>query len=142
MSPFVGKRGRGLTREECFDIFANMETTQAVTALGALAQGSRLAAFRLLVGEGPDGLPAGAIAERLQIPPATLSFHMAQLAHAGLVRARREGRSVIYSVDFENMRALLGFLAEHCCGGDPEACGLEGGTPELAAPDPAARGSD
>lgn len=109
-----------------------MEANHAVTALSALAQASRLAAFRLLVGEGPDGLPAGAIAERLDIPPATLSFHLAQLAQAGLVRARREGRSLVYSVDFENMRALLGFLAEHCCGGDPEACGLEGSTPKLS----------
>jgi DNA-binding transcriptional ArsR family regulator len=94
-----------------------METTQAIDALAALAQTSRLAIFRLLVEAGPDGLPAGAIGEKLEVPPATLSFHLAHLVRAGLVRNRQEGRFVIYSTDFENMNALVGYLTENCCSG-------------------------
>lgn len=94
-----------------------METTQAVQALGALAQGSRLAIFRLLVQAGPAGMAAGAIGEALELPPATLSFHLAGLTRAGLARSRQEGRFVIYSADFESMSALVGFLTENCCGG-------------------------
>ena len=97
-----------------------METTQAIEALGALAQASRLAAFRLLVKAGPEGLAAGAIAQKLDLPPATLSFHLAQLARAGLVRSRQDGRFVIYSADFEGMGRLLAYLTEDCCGG--KAC--------------------
>jgi len=104
-----------------------MEISVAVTALSALAQESRLAIFRLLVASGPDGVPAGTIAARLGIPPATLSFHLAQLSHAGLVHAQRRGRSVIYRAEFETMRALMGFLTEKCCGGDPAACALPAG---------------
>ncbi len=101
-----------------------MESTIAVAALSALAQETRLQVFRLLVEAGADGLPAGAIATRLGVPPATLSFHLAQLGHAGLVAHRRSGRSVIYAADFRAMRALVGFLTETCCGGDPGACGF------------------
>ena len=98
-----------------------METTQAIDALGALAQRSRLAAFRLLVQAGPQGLAAGEIGEHLALPPATLSFHLAHLVRAGLVSSRQEGRFVIYSANFENMNALVGYLSEKCCSGS--ACG-------------------
>ena len=94
-----------------------METTQALQALSALAQESRLAIFRLLVEQGPAGLAAGLIGERLELPPATLSFHLAGLARAGLVNSRQEGRFVFYSANFENMNHLVAFLTENCCGG-------------------------
>jgi len=102
-----------------------METKQAVQALSALAQESRLAIFRLLVQAGPAGLAAGAIGEKLSLPPATLSFHLAGLTRAGLARSRQEGRFVIYSASFENMNALVAFLTENCCSGAacaPAAC--------------------
>lgn len=92
----------------------------AVKSLGALAQGSRLSIFRLLVQAGPAGLPAGSIGERLDLPPATLSFHLAGLTRAGLAQSRQEGRFVIYSADFEGMGRLLAYLTEDCCGG--KAC--------------------
>ncbi len=88
---------------------------EAVRALAALAQDSRLATFRLLVEAGPSGLPAGTIARRLGIPANTLSFHLAQLAQAGLVGARREGRAMIYAADYAAMERLMGFLTENCC---------------------------
>ena len=91
--------------------------TQIVDALAALAQETRLKAYRFLVEAGPDGLPAGRIGEELDLPPATLSFHLAHLARAGLVRSRQEGRFVIYSADFQNMNQLVGYLTENCCGG-------------------------
>lgn len=94
-----------------------METKQAIDALAALAHQSRLAIFRLLVEAGPGGMPAGAIAEKLKLPAATLSFHLANLAHSGLVRGRQEGRFVIYSTDFDNMNALVAYLTENCCSG-------------------------
>jgi DNA-binding transcriptional ArsR family regulator len=94
-----------------------MEMTQAIDALAALAQGSRLAAYRLLVEAGPEGLAAGAIGEKLDLPPATLSFHLAHLARTGLVQPRQDGRFVIYSANFDNMNALVGFLTDNCCGG-------------------------
>jgi len=94
-----------------------METKEAVKALSALAQDTRLAVFRLLVEMGPGGMAAGAIAERLRLPPATASFHLSQLASAGLIRARTEGRFVIYSTDFERMQKLIGFLTDNCCEG-------------------------
>ena len=100
-----------------------METLSAVAALGALAQESRLEVFRLLVQAGPDGLAAGEIGERLGIAPATLSFHLAQLRHAGLIGMRRDGRSLIYSADYDSMNGLMGFLTENCCRGSaPCAC--------------------
>src|SRR5580692_11377637 len=94
-----------------------MEKTDAVTALAALAQDNRLDVFRLLVQAGPDGLPAGAVAEALNLAPNTLTFHFDRLRIAGLVSVRREGRSMIYAAQFETMNALLGFLTENCCGG-------------------------
>lgn len=94
-----------------------METEQVVDALAGLAQRSRLAIFRLLVQAGPKGMPAGAIGEKLELPPATLSFHLAHLARAGLVHGRQEGRFVIYSADFDRMNALVGYLTDNCCAG-------------------------
>jgi len=102
-----------------------METTAAVSALSALAQPTRLAAFRLLVEAGPDGMAAGEIGEKLDLAPATLSFHLAGLTRAGLAQSRQEGRFVIYSANFENMNSLVAFLTENCCGGAscaPAAC--------------------
>ncbi|ATE63283.1 ArsR/SmtB family transcription factor [Rhizorhabdus dicambivorans] len=95
----------------------------AVEALSALAQGHRLAVFRLLVRAGPDGLAAGEIAREVGIRPNTLSTHLTLLNRAGLVCARREGRSIIYTADYAGMRALLTFLIDDCCGGRPELCG-------------------
>jgi DNA-binding transcriptional ArsR family regulator len=102
-----------------------METSQAVEALAALAQASRLQIHRLLVEAGPEGMPAGRIGDELGLPPATLSFHLSQLTRAGLARSRQEGRFVIYSADFDNMNALVGYLTENCCGGQTcaPACG-------------------
>jgi len=96
-----------------------VETTQAIEALSALAQESRLAIFRLLVQAGPAGMAAGAIGEKLELPPATLSFHLAGLSRAGLARARHAGRFVIYSADYGAMNDLVGFLTENCCQGAP-----------------------
>jgi len=91
----------------------------AVTALAALAQVSRLAVFRALVEAGPAGLPAGQISELTAIPPSSLSFHLKELSHAGLAESRQEGRFVIYTARFETMNALLGYLTDNCCGGNP-----------------------
>ncbi len=95
-----------------------METPGALRALEALAQDSRLAVFRLLVEAGPKGLAAGDIAEHMDLPAPTLSFHLSQLKNAGLLACRRDGRSLIYSADFEAMDELVGFLTENCCGGE------------------------
>jgi ArsR family transcriptional regulator, arsenate/arsenite/antimonite-responsive transcriptional repressor len=102
-----------------------MDQTRAIAALGALAQETRLALFRLLVTCGPAGLPAGAIAERLGVPPSSLSFHLQQLAHAGLITQRRFSRQLIYSAEYGAMNALLAYLTENCCGRGavcPPAC--------------------
>lgn len=99
-----------------------MEIKEAAFALAALAQETRLAIFRLLVEVGPEGVPAGQISEALEVPPATLSFHLKELAHAGLAHARPEGRFVFYSADFERMAALMTFLTRNCCRGMPEEC--------------------
>lgn len=102
-----------------------MEKTDAVTALAALAQDNRLDVFRLLVQAGPEGLPAGAVAEALDLAPNTLTFHFDRLRVAGLVTVRREGRSMIYAARYETMNDLLGFLTDNCCGGiscTPVAC--------------------
>jgi DNA-binding transcriptional ArsR family regulator len=100
-----------------------MDETRALLALQALAQETRLAIFRLLVAAGPSGLPAGAIAERLEVPPSTLSFHLKELDRASLVRSWRRSRQIFYTAEFETMRRLLSFLTEECCGGHPEICG-------------------
>ncbi|HEX2827846.1 MAG TPA: metalloregulator ArsR/SmtB family transcription factor [Burkholderiales bacterium] len=99
-----------------------METKTAVAALAALAQETRLSIFRALVVAGREGMAAGRIGEALEVPAATLSFHLKELSRAGLVTARQEGRFIYYSVDFEQMAALMGFLTENCCSGMPQAC--------------------
>jgi DNA-binding transcriptional ArsR family regulator len=98
-----------------------MKTRDVVAALAALAQDSRLAVYRLLVQTGPEGMAAGAVAEKLGLPPATLSFHLKELNNARLIGSRQEGRYIIYSANFEAMVNLVGFLTENCCGGDAMA---------------------
>src|SRR5712664_1472108 len=93
-----------------------MDDRHAIAALGALAQETRLALFRLLITAGPGGLPAGVIAERLGVQPSSLSFHLAQLVHAGLITQRRLSRQLIYSAEYAAMNALLVYLTENCCG--------------------------
>ena len=99
-----------------------METSQAVSALSALAHEGRLAIFRELVQAGPEGLAAGEVSRRLGIAPNTLSASLTILAHAGLVRSRRVARSIIYSAAYDHMGVLLGFLVQDCCQGRPEVC--------------------
>lgn len=96
-----------------------METKTAISALAALAQDSRLAVFRLLVQVGPAGMAATKIAEQLRLPTSSLSFHLKELTHAGLIVPRQESRFVIYSANFTTMNALVAFLTESCCGGNP-----------------------
>ena len=95
-----------------------MEIRQAVERLGALAHETRLSVFRMLVRRGPIGLPAGEIATRMEISPPNASFHLAELARVGLVTAKRDGRSVIYSVDFSTSLGLVDYLKENCCAED------------------------
>ena len=108
-----------------------METSAALRALGALAHETRLGIFRLLVEHGPPGLPAGDIGRKLDLPGATLSFHIKELAMAGLVSARQQGRFIRYATDFSGMRALVAYLSENCCrvcadGGDrPDTCAAD-----------------
>jgi ArsR family transcriptional regulator, arsenate/arsenite/antimonite-responsive transcriptional repressor len=101
---------------------ARMNGTQAVHALGALAHETRLAIYRMLVERGPDGLSAGIIAERLGLPPSSLTFHVQHLHRAGLVTQRRLSRQLIYAADFAAMNGLIGFLTENCCGRGSAAC--------------------
>jgi DNA-binding transcriptional ArsR family regulator len=96
-----------------------METKNAVTALSALAQESRLAIFHALVQAGPAGLPAGKISELTGVAPSSLTFHMKELTHADMATSRQEGRFVIYTANFATMNGLLAFLTENCCGGNP-----------------------
>jgi ArsR family transcriptional regulator len=103
-----------------------MESEAAVAALSALAHNNRLAVFRLLVRAGPDGVSAGEIAAELSIPNATLSFHLNQLRHAGLVSFRRTGRSLIYAAEYDSMNELLAYLTENCCQGSGD-CGVAAG---------------
>lgn len=99
-----------------------MDQDSALDALSALSQETRLQVFRMLVQAGPEGLTAGAIAERLAVRPNTLSTHLAVLLAAGLLHKRRSGRTIIYSADYDGMRALLAYLVEDCCGGNPAIC--------------------
>src|SRR5437763_5443777 len=110
-----------------------METSEAVAALAALAQDNRLDVFRLLVQAGPEGMPAGQVADALGLAPNTLTFHFDRLRAAGLVTVRREGRSMIYAARFEGMNALVAYLTENCCGGVAECA------PAACAPKAAAR---
>lgn len=99
-----------------------MKETDAVKALAALAQETRLSIFRLLVRRGPEGLSAGDIARTLELPGATLSFHLSQLSNAGLIESQRESRSIRYSMRTDGIRKLLDFLVQDCCAGQPELC--------------------
>lgn len=99
-----------------------METKSAVVALAALAQETRLSIFRMLVEAGPQGLAAGHISEALAVPPANLSFHLKELARAGLTSSRQDGRFIYYSTDFALMAALMSFLTKNCCQGMPQEC--------------------
>jgi ArsR family transcriptional regulator len=101
-----------------------MEKLDALAALAALAQESRLDVFRLLVQAGADGMPAGQIGERLGLPSATLSFHLNHLKQSGLVKCRRESRSLIYRAEYAAMNGLISYLTENCCQGDSSACGV------------------
>jgi ArsR family transcriptional regulator len=99
-----------------------MNPPEAVHALGALAHEHRLAIYRMLVERGPNGMAAGAIAERLDMPPSSLTFHLQHLQRAGLLTQRRMSRQIIYAADFSAMNALVGFLTENCCGRGQAAC--------------------
>lgn len=99
-----------------------METAQAVAALSALAHEGRLTIFRELVQAGPEGLAAGEVARRVGIAPSTLSASLTVLSHAGLLRSRRDGRSIIYAAAYERMTDLLSYLVKDCCNGRPEVC--------------------
>ena len=109
-----------------------MEKSDAAAALAALAKDNRLDVFRLLVQAGRDGMPAGQVAEALDLAPNTLTFHFDRLRLAGLVTVRREGRSMIYAARYETMNALLAYLTENCCRGAAEQC-----APAECAPQPA-----
>lgn len=99
-----------------------MKPAQVVKALAALAQPTRLAVYRLLVARGPEGMAAGQMAEKLNVSPATLSFHFKTLSHAGLLDSRQDGRFVYYTANFTVMNGMVAYLTENCCGGDAAAC--------------------
>jgi len=106
-----------------------MEIKSALSCLAALAQEKRLEIYRLLVEAGPPGLAVGEIGASVRTAPATLSFHLKELAHAGLVATRQQGRYIFYSANYEQMQALLGYLTKNCCARDAPGCG-----PECAVP--------
>ena len=112
-----------------------MEKQNIIDALAALAQDTRLDIFRVLVAQGTSGLPAGTIGERLGIPNATLSFHLQQLKHAGLVIPERKGTQIRYAANYATMNGVLGYLTENCCQGSQECCtpaaACEPGCPEV-----------
>jgi ArsR family transcriptional regulator len=99
-----------------------MDNATVIKIFASLAQETRLSLFRLLVQAGPEGLPAGRIAEQLGLPASTLSFHLKELTHAGIVNARQAGRFIYYSADYAAMSALIAFLTENCCGGNLQEC--------------------
>ena len=99
-----------------------MDNDSAITALGALAQGTRLDAFRLLVRHEPEGLPAGEVAKALDVPQNTMSVHLATLARAGLIRSERRSRVINYRANLDQLKALTLFLVKDCCGGKAELC--------------------
>ena len=113
-----------------------MEVEQAIGALAALAHEHRLAIYRMLIEQGPAGLPAGAIAERLGIPPSSLTFHLQQLLHADLVTQRRASRQLIYAADFSTMNGLVAYLTENCCGRGTQTTPVcaPGCVPEIVQP--------
>ncbi|WP_230530334.1 ArsR/SmtB family transcription factor [Microvirga roseola] len=100
-----------------------MGESQAIAAFGSLAQETRLRVLRLLVQAGAEGLSAGSLAERLEVSPSNISFHLSHLERAGLIQARRQARSIIYSAAYDALRDLVRFLMEDCCAGDPRVTG-------------------
>jgi len=106
-----------------------MKASQALAAFAALSQETRLGIVRRLVREGPDGLSAGEVAEAAGVSASNVSFHLKELEHSGLIEARREARSIIYSANYDSLRDLIGFLMKDCCAGRPEIC-----APALADP--------
>jgi ArsR family transcriptional regulator len=114
--------GLQLTLVRKFYIIGNMETKDAVRALGALAQESRLDVFRLLVRKGAAGMAAGDLSSHFGLPSATMSFHLKEMTGAGLITSRRESRSIIYSANYENMQVLIDFLLENCCADNGGKC--------------------
>ncbi len=118
-----------------------METKEAVIALAALAQETRLSILRLLVQVGPEGIPVGRIGEELDVAPATLSFHLKELAHAGLISSRQESRFIYYTVNFERMAAIMTFLTKNCCEGMPQECLTVAETPLASCCDPTSKTS-
>lgn len=102
-----------------------MKASRVIDALGALAHEHRLAIYRLLVEQGPEGLPAGAIGEGIGLVPSSLTFHLQNLQRAGLIAQRRESRHLIYSVDFDVMNDLVGYLTENCCASSGQACATD-----------------
>jgi ArsR family transcriptional regulator, arsenate/arsenite/antimonite-responsive transcriptional repressor len=107
-----------------------VDPIDAIAALSALAQETRLTVFRLLVKAGPEGMTAGEIADALKVPASTMSHHLGQLERAGLAASRRDGRTIFYAADYEGARRLLAFLMEDCCQGRPEICGTVAAAPE------------
>jgi ArsR family transcriptional regulator len=118
-----------------------MKAKDAVRALAALAQDTRLSVYRLLVQHGPSGMAAGEIAASLDVSPATLSFHLKELGNAGLVTSRQDGRFIYYSADFAEMNRLLAFLTEKCCAADGVSCGPGGSWQPLRQLPRGARGA-
>ena len=106
-----------------------MNQSQALESFAALSQETRLGIVRLLVRAGPKGVPAGAVAEKVGVSASNVSFHLKELERSGLIEARREARSIIYSANYDTLRGLIGFLMKDCCGGRPEIC-----APVLADP--------
>ena len=105
----------------------SLSAPHALAALAGLGQATRLEIFRLLMRSEPDGLPAGSIAEMLECPHNTLSSHLAILARSGLIRGTRDGRSIIYRANVDAMKSLIAYLANDCCAGHPELCGVQDG---------------
>jgi ArsR family transcriptional regulator len=118
----------GISHFDIHRIVKMMDERQALAGFGALSQETRLRIVRLLVQAGPDGVAAGAVGDQVGVSASNVSFHLKDLEHAGLIGARREARSIVYSADFEALSGLLQFLMQDCCGGRPEIC-----SPALAA---------
>lgn len=107
----------------CFGNYRNMASIDFVSTFAALAQEHRLAVFRLLMREGPNGLPAGEISRAIEVPPSTLSSHLTLMCRAGLLRSTRQQRQILYAIDVKGTRRLIEYLTEDCCQGRPEICG-------------------
>ncbi|ENN88484.1 putative transcriptional regulator protein, ArsR family [Rhizobium freirei PRF 81] len=111
-----------------------MNQRQALTAFAALSQETRLQIIRLLVVAGPEGLAAGALAEKVEVSPSNISFHLKELEHSGLIDAQRQSRSIIYTANYESLGGLIRFLMEDCCSGHPEICAPAAAVTTCCAP--------